>query len=213
MKGFLRFLKVLIVIVALLALVIALPVLINLLFKLPAPSSICIAEWTAGDALGYYGAVLSFLGTVALSALALWQNYKINELNNKHTTLLEEMEREKNAPCFVIRNCIATGQISKLVIFVGNISNNVAQDVTFSDFSLLNESGIPLWKDKIEEHIHYLAPNAEHRIVVEIPALQDRLGYICFSINYTDVFGTTDKRDVVGMFEKDSNKICFCVKR
>ena len=28
-----------------------------------------VAEWSAGDALGYYGAILSFLGTVVLGAL------------------------------------------------------------------------------------------------------------------------------------------------
>ena len=41
------------------------------------------AEWSAGDALGYYGAVLSFLGTVILGALALYQNHIIKEEANK----------------------------------------------------------------------------------------------------------------------------------
>ena len=41
---------------------------------MPAISEAFVAEWDAGDALGYYGAILSFIGTVVLGALALYQN-------------------------------------------------------------------------------------------------------------------------------------------
>ena len=45
------------------------PFVINILFKINATTDILVAEWSAGDALGYYGAILSFLGTVVLGAL------------------------------------------------------------------------------------------------------------------------------------------------
>ena len=46
---------------------------------------------TVGDALGFYGSLLSFLGTISLGALALWQNYKLNKVNQTLTALqLEE---------------------------------------------------------------------------------------------------------------------------
>ena len=35
-----------------------------------------------GDALGFYGSLLAFLGTILLGALALWQNNKLNKINN-----------------------------------------------------------------------------------------------------------------------------------
>jgi hypothetical protein len=45
------------------------PFVTNILFKINATTDIFVAEWSAGDALGYYGAILSFLGTVVLGAL------------------------------------------------------------------------------------------------------------------------------------------------
>ena len=37
--------------------------------------------WNEKDLLSYYGDALSFIGTVILSTLALWQNQKANEIN------------------------------------------------------------------------------------------------------------------------------------
>jgi hypothetical protein len=37
------------------------PFVINILFKINATTDIFVAEWSVGDALGYYGAILSFL--------------------------------------------------------------------------------------------------------------------------------------------------------
>ena len=60
--------------------VIGIPLLINLAFKIKAPFSLLVAEWTAGDLLNFYGAVMVFIGTACLSALALHQN---NVFKNK----------------------------------------------------------------------------------------------------------------------------------
>lgn len=55
--------------VVILLLLMGVPFVINILFKINATTDILVAEWSAGDALGYYGAILSFLGTVVLGAL------------------------------------------------------------------------------------------------------------------------------------------------
>lgn len=73
---------------------------INILFKINATTDIFVAEWSAGDALGYYGAILSFLGTVVLVALALYQNHII------------KTEADKKANCSI---CCA---LSCFVFFV-----------------------------------------------------------------------------------------------
>ena len=73
---------------------IGVPFVINLLFKADTNINVFQAEWSAGDALGYYGAVLSFLGTVILGALALYQNHMIKEEADKKAALLEEKEQE-----------------------------------------------------------------------------------------------------------------------
>ena len=36
--------------------------------------------WGTEDVLNFYGTFLSFIGTVSLGAIALWQNKKANEL-------------------------------------------------------------------------------------------------------------------------------------
>ncbi len=48
------------------------------------------------DMIGFYGDVLSFLGTVCLGALALWQNEKLNKENEKirnQNAILEKADR------------------------------------------------------------------------------------------------------------------------
>lgn len=59
---------------------------------MPAISEAFVAEWDAGDALGYYGAILSFIATVVLGALALYQNRIIKTESDKKTALAEEQE-------------------------------------------------------------------------------------------------------------------------
>ena len=56
--------------VVILLLLMGIPFVINILFKINTTTDIFVAEWSAGDALGYYGAILSFLGTVVLGALS-----------------------------------------------------------------------------------------------------------------------------------------------
>ena len=57
--------------VVILLLLMGVPFVINILFKINATTDILVAEWSAGDALRYYGAILSFLGTVVLGALVI----------------------------------------------------------------------------------------------------------------------------------------------
>lgn len=80
--------------VVILLLLMGVPFVINILFKINATTDILVAEWSAGDALGYYGAILSFLGTVVLGALALYQNHIIKTEADKRQRLL----KNKNVP-------------------------------------------------------------------------------------------------------------------
>lgn len=86
-------------IVLLIVLVILVPFLINESYKttLIPESSKYITEWSAADVLAYYGAALSFLGTVVLGALAFWQNEKAQETNNR----LLELEKKSKRGYFV----------------------------------------------------------------------------------------------------------------
>ncbi len=59
-------------------LVIGVPLIIN---KCYINNKGYLTVWGGSDVLAYYGAALSFIGTVILSTLALWQNQKANEIN------------------------------------------------------------------------------------------------------------------------------------
>ena len=62
----------------------ALPLLIvHLLFKWNSGVDFFVAKWSAGDALAYVGTMLTFIGTIALSYMALKASNKANELSQK----------------------------------------------------------------------------------------------------------------------------------
>lgn len=56
---------------------------IHILFKIKTNGYLITAEWEAGDMLGYFGNVLSFIGTVFLGYVAVCQSQKANQLSNE----------------------------------------------------------------------------------------------------------------------------------
>lgn len=67
---------------------ISIPIVLFLIIGVPLIINKCYIKnegfptvWGGSDVLAYYGAALSFIGTVILSTLALWQNQKANEIN------------------------------------------------------------------------------------------------------------------------------------
>lgn len=61
---------------------------------------------SAGEFLNFYGSFLAFLGTVALGALALWQNVKANEINNRLYSLEENRACSDVLPFVVLKQAI-----------------------------------------------------------------------------------------------------------
>lgn len=125
---------------------IGVPLIINILFKYSSTIEIFRAEWTAGDALGYYGAVLSFVGTVVLGALALYQNHIIKADADKKAALLEERERRENMPRFRFALRSAGGFCGKLDLAITNISHNIAYDICVYDIRLKCGTAT-IWED------------------------------------------------------------------
>ncbi len=58
-------------------------------------NDVCLIQTslTVGDALGFYGTVLSFIGTTALGVIAVWQNKRLQHL--------EEVSQAKESSCSV----------------------------------------------------------------------------------------------------------------
>jgi len=42
-----------------------------------------VTDYSAGDVLGFWGSFLAFIGTFILGAIALWQNKKVNDINER----------------------------------------------------------------------------------------------------------------------------------
>lgn len=77
----------------LLIIFILVPTVIFLLYCIGDHGFILIdTSLTVGDALSFYGTLLSFIGTVALGILALYQNIQANKINHR-LLLLEEKEK------------------------------------------------------------------------------------------------------------------------
>lgn len=73
---------------------------IHFLFKIKTGCYLIEAEWEPGDILGYFGDVLSFLGTVVLGYVAISQTEKANNLNEE----LLNIEKRKVKPCVDIQS-------------------------------------------------------------------------------------------------------------
>lgn len=71
-------------------------IVIHILFKIKTDCDFIIAEWKAGEILGYFGDVISFVGTIVLGYVAICQTEKANTISEK----LMEIDLVKMKPCF-----------------------------------------------------------------------------------------------------------------
>jgi len=88
-----------IVVSILVAVIIAIPFIINESYK---TNSGYVTLWGADEVFSFYGSILAFLGTVALGALALWQNKKANDLSKRLIKLEEEKFKMEQQPFVMI---------------------------------------------------------------------------------------------------------------
>lgn len=135
-------------ILSVLFLTIVVPLVINICFIKKASIWWMAAEWEAGSALEYYGAVLGFLSTTLLSVLALYQNYEIKKESDARQELLERMEYEKEMPLFRIKNLLCNGNYGNLHLTMLNISDNVAYDLKVSNFKVEDATGAVICESK-----------------------------------------------------------------
>lgn len=191
------------------AAILGVPLVINCLFKLRANNDFFIAEWTAGDMLSYYGAVLTFVSTTILSVLALWQNHVIKEENDKHTALLERMEREKNNAHLMIQDAVSFKNAGNLSLQLKNVSDNMALNIILSDLAIELENGVDIWRGDQEYTIDYLKPMMGTRIDFKNPEIPSERCRVIFRIAYRDVLGEVHRCRAVGCLETDGSKLYF----
>lgn len=70
--------------VILLVLTLSVPGFINLAYLIGSRvGAICETVWTGADVLSFYGSYLSFVGTLVLGVVAIFQNIKVHQLNEQ----------------------------------------------------------------------------------------------------------------------------------
>lgn len=166
--------------VVILLLLMGVPFVINILFKINATTDILVAEWSAGDALGYYGAILSFLGTVVLGALALYQNHIIKTEADKKAALAEEQERAENMPRFFLRFQCASGFCGSLKFAVMNVSNNIAYTIDVYDIKIKGGSKT-IWESDDTYGAPVINPQKEMTIQTKSPATNETGEFTLFA--------------------------------
>lgn len=184
--------KALFIIICVLILIalIGIPFAINLLFKVDTKINMFHAEWSAGDALGYYGSVLSFLGTVILGALALYQNHIIKEEADKKSALLEEKEHIENMPKFSMHFRSCFGFAVKLGFAIKNYSKNISYDIKVYDIRI-KSNDTTMWESKQIYKTAALDSNSEFKINLDSPEIKDAdnlilLAYMTCKDKYND---------------------------
>ena len=151
---------------------IGVPFTINLLFKVDTKINVFQPEWSAGEALGYYGAVLSFLGTVILGALALYQNHIIKEEADKKAAVLEAKEYIENMPKFTMyfKGCYGFGV--RLGFAIKNYSKNISYDIKIYDIRI-KSNDTTLWESKQIYKRAALDTNSEFEINLDSPEIKN----------------------------------------
>ncbi|MGN0005394.1 MAG: hypothetical protein ACI37Z_05430 [Candidatus Gastranaerophilaceae bacterium] len=79
-------------------------IIVHLLFKWYSGIDFLVAEWSAGDLLGYIGTALTFIGTIILSILALQASNKANTLSEKVIEMEKDRYRLELRPFALVSN-------------------------------------------------------------------------------------------------------------
>ena len=152
--------------------------------------------------LGYYGSILSFIGTVVLGILALYQNHIIKTEADKRTKLLEEKEHESNMPKFVANPNGSNGNTSNLSFTIRNISENLASEIVVYDVKVIKPNNEIFWNANTSYKHSAIASNSEHRINLNNPPIKED-GYIfSMEMQCTDKYNNIHKYIIKGICEK-----------
>lgn len=108
--------------------------IVHFLFKQSSGPSWLVAEWSAGDVLGYIAGFETLAGTILLSTLALWQNQKIHNehIESQKPILSMKLVSSSHGLYLIIENTGST-EAKNIHISILDIFNNGAENKPSSD--------------------------------------------------------------------------------
>jgi len=81
--------------------IVLIPVIIWISYRIGYYYVLIPTDTSEGELLSFYGTILSFISTLGLGALALWQNIKANKINNR-LSLIEQKRFKLDLQPFVV---------------------------------------------------------------------------------------------------------------
>lgn len=178
------------------------PLIIHILFKINSGIEFLEAEWTAGEALSFYGSFLSFAGTAILGTLTLYQNQIIKEEADKRAKLIEEREYDMQMPKFSVKPHISNGDCANLGIYIENTSENIASEIVVSDIKVICPDGTIFWS--FNRNFTYDSIRAGDKADLRLtnPTLQKDDYVFIFTLQCKDKFETIHTYMVKGIYKR-----------
>lgn len=182
-----------IIVFLLLFFIIIMPLVLNWLYYSDAPSDFFEVGYGISNILDYYGSILTFIGTVSLGIITVYQNYvsqkktdEVNkltlELQKKSMAMAEQnYEKEKlnqlnkNTPKFELRSRGCNGHYMNLWADLKNVSNIIVSGIKSVSFEVFDESNtIVTTSDKVKSKESSLLPGEETKIEFHNIALKSK---------------------------------------
>ena len=179
------------------------PIIIHVLYKMKTNNPFVWSEWSAGELLAYYGNALSFIGTLVLSLLALWQNHDMCIQNIEHKKQLEEIEYKSNLPYFTVEKIMSEKRDMNLEMSLTNQSNNMAYGVEIFGVKMCENDDV-IWISEKKFEYHVIKPGENvHFQLDNIEVNND--AELKFNLNYYDKY--LKQHYLVGKVKKIQNKL------
>ncbi len=125
---------------------IIIPLMMNFLFKKPAPVEWMEYEEKAGDMLVYYSSVLTMMGSVFLGIVAYEQNKRLLKLESDSKKVLLKVCKKKssvkiNGDRFIlklqklIKNAFKENDPDSSFVFISEVTSDIRQEFSYKDFN------------------------------------------------------------------------------
>lgn len=164
--------------------------------------------FSASDSIGFYGSLLSFVGTITLGALALYQTKEANSLSKRLMSIEEARYKLESRPFFILSGWEANIKHSTNIIYdtsllsvdIGSVNGvenfclilsltNTTQSyisVEYTKASFVNEDKVCLW--------HLLYANTYDSILKLMPGETKKIRFYGKESLFQEAFSTGDMR-------------------
>ncbi len=224
-----KFILVISIILLFIFFIIVIPLILNKIYYAKAICNFFIVGYSVDYILGYYGNVLTFVGTISLGIITVYQNYisqqKTEEINRlqlqiakRNMALAEESFQKqiedqdiKLIPKFELENSGYSGIYSNLNALLKNISPNIICDLKSVSFEVFDcDNNLLLTSDNVVCKRTSLLSGEETIIEFRNDELRDNTGentgshYIfqaCKNVNIVWKFQCDDEKSRVHYYE------------